>query len=74
MRIGIVSSLVVSLLLLLGCTHPNEKNGIAGVITAVMAHVLPVQQQHSILTLAKQGWSIRRIARELGVHRKTVRA
>lgn len=39
-----------------------------------MAHVLPVQQQHSILTLAKQGWSIRRIARELGVHRKTVRA
>ena len=39
-----------------------------------MAHVLPVQQQHSILTLAKQGWSIRRIARELGVHRKTVLA
>ena len=39
-----------------------------------MANVLPVQQQQTILTLAKQGWSIRRIARQLGIHRKTVKA
>ena len=38
-----------------------------------MANVLPVQQQQAILTLTKQGWSIRRIARELGIHRKTVK-
>ena len=38
-----------------------------------MANVLTVQQQQAILTLAAQGWSIRRIARELGLHRNTVR-
>lgn len=39
-----------------------------------MANVLPVQHQQAILTLAKQGWSIRRIAREFGIHRKTVKS
>jgi IS30 family transposase len=33
---------------------------------------LNVSLQHSILTLAAQGWSNRRIARELGLHRETV--
>jgi len=33
---------------------------------------LNVSLQHSILTLAGHGWSARRIARELGVHRETV--
>ena len=33
---------------------------------------LNVSLQHSILTLAAHGWSHRRIARELGVHRETV--
>ena len=33
---------------------------------------LNVSLQHSILTLAAQGWSNRRIARELGIHRETV--
>ena len=33
---------------------------------------LNVSLQHSILTLSAQGWSNRRIARELGLHRETV--
>jgi len=33
---------------------------------------LHVSLQHSIATLAAQGWSARKIARELGVHRETV--
>jgi len=33
---------------------------------------LAVSLQHSIATLAAKGWSHRRIARELGVHRETV--
>ena len=33
---------------------------------------LKVSLQHSIVTLAARGWSRRRIARELGVHRETV--
>ena len=33
---------------------------------------LNVSQQHSIATLAANGWSARKIARELGVHRETV--
>src|SRR4029434_9440033 len=33
---------------------------------------LTVSLQHSITTLAAQGWSARKIARELGVHRETV--
>ena len=38
-----------------------------------MANVLPVQTQQAILALHAQGRSIRRIARELGIHRNTVR-
>jgi hypothetical protein len=33
---------------------------------------LNVSLQHSIATLAAKGWSARKIARELGVHRETV--
>lgn len=33
---------------------------------------LNVSLQHSIITLAAGGWSARRIARELGIHRETV--
>jgi hypothetical protein len=33
---------------------------------------LHVSLQHSIATLAAQGWSARKIARELDVHRETV--
>src|SRR6267378_2229946 len=33
---------------------------------------LNVSLQHSIATLAANGWSARKIARELGVHRETV--
>jgi transposase len=33
---------------------------------------LNVSLQHSIITLAAKGWSARKIARELGVHRETV--
>ena len=33
---------------------------------------LNVSLQHSIDTLAAKGWSARKIARELGVHRETV--
>ena len=38
-----------------------------------MANVLKVQEQDSITHLAAAGWSIRRIARQLGLDRKTVR-
>jgi transposase len=38
-----------------------------------MANILQMNQQQSIATLAKQGWSIRRIARELKLHRRTVK-
>jgi transposase len=38
-----------------------------------MANILKVHEQEAILRLAALGWSIRRIARELEIHRKTVR-
>lgn len=38
-----------------------------------MANILQVQQQEAIKRLIALGWSIRRIARELKLHRKTVR-
>lgn len=38
-----------------------------------MANVLKVQEQDSITRLAAAGWPIRRIARQLGMDRKTVR-
>lgn len=34
--------------------------------------ILQVTHQQSIVTLAARGWSVRKISRELGVHRKTV--
>ena len=37
-----------------------------------MANQLKVATVHSILTLRDRGWSRRRIARELGIHRETV--
>ena len=37
-----------------------------------MANVLKVAVVHAIIGLLDQGWSYRRIARELGVHRETV--
>lgn len=38
-----------------------------------MANILKVHEQEAVLRLAALGWSIRRIARELKIHRKTVR-
>ena len=38
-----------------------------------MANLLKVNEQAAIKTLAAQGWGIRRIARELNLHRKTVK-
>jgi len=38
-----------------------------------MPNLLQVNEQEAISTLAAQGWSIRRIARELKLHRQTVR-
>jgi len=38
-----------------------------------MANILKVNEQNTIHQLAAQGWSLRRIARELQVDRKTVR-
>ena len=38
-----------------------------------MANQLTVQTQDAIRTLARQGWRIRRIAKELGISRNTVR-
>ena len=37
-----------------------------------MANYIKVAARHSITTLFRHGWSQRRIARELGVNRKTV--
>jgi len=37
-----------------------------------MANLLKVAVVHTILTLRQQGWSLRRIAREVGIHRETV--
>ena len=39
----------------------------------VAMNELKVNRQHSILSLFEQGWSKRRIARELGVDRATIR-
>jgi transposase len=38
-----------------------------------MANILTVHEQQAIADLSALGWSIRRIARELSIHRKTVR-
>jgi hypothetical protein len=38
-----------------------------------MANLLKMAQVHTIETLWRQGWSCRRIARELGIYRDTVR-
>jgi predicted transcriptional regulator len=38
-----------------------------------MRNILKVHEQNTIQALAAQGWSRRRIARELGLDRKTVR-
>lgn len=38
-----------------------------------MANITTVEHQHTISTLHQQGWSARRIARELGLHRGTVK-
>ena len=37
-----------------------------------MANQLGMAEQQSIIVLAKRGWSYRRIARTLGIHRETV--
>jgi transposase len=37
-----------------------------------MANQLKMAEQHTIIRLAEHGWSYRRIAREMGVHRETV--
>src|SRR6266480_2105454 len=37
-----------------------------------MANILQVHEREAILTLAAQGWAIRRIARELKIHRHTI--
>jgi hypothetical protein len=37
-----------------------------------MANRLKMAQQQAVIALAQRGWSYRRIARELGVHRETV--
>ena len=37
-----------------------------------MANQLGMAMRHSILVLRDRGWSHRRIARELGIHRETV--
>jgi IS30 family transposase len=37
-----------------------------------MANRVEMAKVHSILTSSERGWSFRRIARELGVHRDTV--
>lgn len=37
-----------------------------------MANRLKMAEQQAIIALAQRGWSYRRIARELGVHRETV--
>jgi hypothetical protein len=45
----------------------------SGISDAVMANVLNVQAQDSIIQLAAAGWPIRRISRHLGLDRKTIR-
>ena len=45
--------------------------GQPGLLLSAM-NELNVNLQHSILTLAGNGWSNRRIARELGINRETV--
>ena len=37
-----------------------------------MVNQLGMAEQHSILTLWRRGWSYRRIAQTLGIHRETV--
>ena len=37
-----------------------------------MANLLKVAVVNAIVTLRQRGWSLRRIARELGIHRDTV--
>ena len=37
-----------------------------------MSNVLKVSKQETIQTLFEKGWSLRRIAKELGVNRRTV--
>jgi transposase len=37
-----------------------------------MAHILKMHQQTTVQSLSAQGWSLRRISRELGLHRNTV--
>jgi len=37
-----------------------------------MANQLGMAEQQAILVLVRRGWSRRRIARELGMHRETV--
>ena len=38
-----------------------------------MSNVLKVSHQEAILSLHQKGWSRRRIARELGINRRTVK-
>ena len=38
-----------------------------------MANQLSMAQRETVLALLGQGWSRRKIARELGLHRETVR-
>ena len=45
----------------------------SGISDAVMANVLNVQAQNSIVQLAAAGWPIRRISRHLGLDRTTIR-
>ena len=45
----------------------------SGISDAVIANVLNVQAQNSIVQLAAAGWPIRRISRHLGLDRKTIR-
>ena len=48
-------------------------NGKIRSMCGAYGHVLQMDQQQAILTLGKQGWSIRKIARQLDLHRHTVR-
>ena len=38
-----------------------------------MANILKVDMQSTIKSLHERGWSQRRISRELGIHRRTVK-
>jgi transposase len=46
---------------------------LTGISLGAMANILKVQEQNTIQQLSARGWSLRRIARELRVDRKTVR-